>query len=119
MKWSDKGQGFLRKNHSGELEGMLRFAPNASTYLAMYVRKKALLSAQVKGTQCTFDDILNPQSTYAFVVRRLCPWPFQISRSRHFLRMLYLQHTTPRGHLNLVPSIRRSADRQTRDKEPR
>ena len=48
MKWSDKGQGFLRKNHSGELESMLRFAPNASTYLAMYVRKKALLSAQIE-----------------------------------------------------------------------
>ena len=38
----------------GELEGMLRFVPNASMYLAMYVRKEALLSAQIEGTQCTF-----------------------------------------------------------------
>ena len=47
----------------GELEGMLRFVPNAQMYLAMYVRKEALLSAQIEGTQCTFDDILNPENT--------------------------------------------------------
>ncbi|AJC11375.1 filamentation induced by cAMP protein fic [Berryella intestinalis] len=47
----------------GELEGMLRFVPNASMYLAMYVRKEALLSAQIEGTQCTFDDILDPENT--------------------------------------------------------
>lgn len=98
MQWQDKGQGFLRKNLSGEseyssftpssldtvvpvelseetvrllsacsrklgeLEGMLRFVPNASMYLAMYVRKEALLSAQIEGTQCTFDDILDPEN---------------------------------------------------------
>ena len=44
----------------GELEGMLKFVPNANMYLAMYVRKEALLSAQIEGTQCTFDDILDP-----------------------------------------------------------
>ena len=41
---------------------MLRFVPNASMYLAMYVRKEALLSAQIEGTQCTFDDILDPEN---------------------------------------------------------
>ena len=99
MRWIDNGQGFLRKNLSGEaeyqsfvpapldnivpielpeetvrllgacsrklgeLEGMLRFVPNAQMYLAMYVRKEALLSAQIEGTQCTFDDIFNPENT--------------------------------------------------------
>lgn len=99
MRWADKGQGFLRRNLSGELEyqsfvpasldsvipielpedsvrllgacarklgeleGMMRFVPNAPMYLAMYVRKEALLSAQIEGTQCTFDDILNPENT--------------------------------------------------------
>ena len=98
MRWIDNGQGFLRKNLSGEaeyqsfvpapldsvvpielseeairllgacsrklgeLEGMLRFVPNAQMYLTMYVRKEALLSAQIEGTQCTFDDILNPEN---------------------------------------------------------
>ena len=44
----------------GEVEGMSRFVPNADMYLTMYVRKEALLSAQIEGTQCTFDDVLNP-----------------------------------------------------------
>ena len=46
----------------GELEGMLRFVPNPDMFLAMYVRKEALLSAQIEGTQCTFDDILDPSN---------------------------------------------------------
>lgn len=46
----------------GEFEGMLRFVPNAQMYLSMYVRKEALLSAQIEGTQCTFDDVLNPDN---------------------------------------------------------
>lgn len=50
----------------GELEGMLRFVPNADMYLAMYVRKEALLSAQIEGTQCTFDDILDPSNEHLF-----------------------------------------------------
>lgn len=50
----------------GELEGMLRFVPNADMYLAMYVRKEALLSAQIEGTQCTFDDILDPSNGHLF-----------------------------------------------------
>ena len=47
----------------GELEGMLRFVPNSDMYLTMYVRKEALLSAQIEGTQCTFDDVLDPDRT--------------------------------------------------------
>ena len=44
----------------GEVEGMSRFVPNADLYLAMYVRKEALLSSQIEGTQCTLDDVLDP-----------------------------------------------------------
>lgn len=47
----------------GELEGMLYFVPNADMYLTMYVRKEALLSSQIGGTQCTFDDLLSPSQT--------------------------------------------------------
>ena len=47
----------------GELEGMLYFVPNADIYLTMYVRKEALLSSQIEGTQCTFDDLLSPSQT--------------------------------------------------------
>lgn len=44
----------------GTVEGMSRFLPNADMYLAMYVRKEALLSSQIEGTQCTLEDVLDP-----------------------------------------------------------
>lgn len=49
----------------GEVEGMSRFVPNADLYLTMYVRKEALLSSQIEGTQCTLDDVLDPSSAIA------------------------------------------------------
>lgn len=49
----------------GEIAGMARFVPNAEMYLTMYVRKEALLSAQIEGTQCTFDDVLDPNNSRA------------------------------------------------------
>lgn len=48
----------------GELAGMAQFVPNADMYLTMYVRKEALLSSQIEGTQCTFDDVLDPSASY-------------------------------------------------------
>ena len=45
----------------GEMHGMARFIPNVGMYLTMYVRKEALLSSQIEGTQCTFDDVLDPE----------------------------------------------------------
>lgn len=49
----------------GEVEGMSRFLSNADMYLTMYVRKEALLSSQIEGTQCTFDDVLDPANSVA------------------------------------------------------
>ena len=34
--------------------------PNAELFISMYVRKEALVSSQIEGTQCTLDDILSP-----------------------------------------------------------
>ncbi len=63
IQLSDSGVLMLAEcsNSLGRLEGMLKFVPNAEMYLMMYVRKEALLSAQIEGTQCTFDDVLNPE----------------------------------------------------------
>ncbi len=36
------------------------FIPNSDLFIAMYVRKEALISSQIEGTQCTLDDILDP-----------------------------------------------------------
>lgn len=46
----------------GELAGIARSASNIQMYLTMYVRKEALLSAQIEGTQCTLDDVLDPDN---------------------------------------------------------
>lgn len=42
------------------LEGLACRIPNMDLFISMYVRKEALLSSQIEGTQCTLDDILNP-----------------------------------------------------------
>lgn len=34
--------------------------PNADLFVSMYVRKEALITSQIEGTQCTLDDILDP-----------------------------------------------------------
>lgn len=44
----------------GTLEGASRHIPNIDLFIAMYVRKEALLSSQIEGTQATMDDILDP-----------------------------------------------------------
>ncbi len=44
----------------GILEGVSRQLPNIELFISMYVRKEALLSSQIEGTQATLDDILDP-----------------------------------------------------------
>lgn len=42
------------------LESLSRHIPDNSLFVAMYVRKEALLSSQIEGTQATLEDILDP-----------------------------------------------------------
>ena len=42
------------------LEGLSSRIPNMGLFVSMYVRKEALLSSQIEGTQCTLEDILDP-----------------------------------------------------------
>lgn len=42
------------------LDALASFVPNINLLVSMYVRKEALLSSQIEGTQCTLDDIFNP-----------------------------------------------------------
>ena len=44
----------------GILDGMSARIPDIDLFVAMYVRKEALLSSQIEGTQATLDDILDP-----------------------------------------------------------
>jgi Fic family protein len=45
----------------GVLEGLSRQVPNIDLFVSLYVRKEALLSSQIEGTQATLDDILDPK----------------------------------------------------------
>jgi len=44
----------------GILEGVSNHISNFDLFVSMYVRKEALLSSQIEGTQATIDDILDP-----------------------------------------------------------
>jgi len=44
----------------GILNGISKMVPNIELFVSMYVRKEALLSSQIEGTQATLDDILDP-----------------------------------------------------------
>ena len=44
----------------GILDGVSRQLPNVELFVSMYVRKEALLSSQIEGTQATLEDILDP-----------------------------------------------------------
>ncbi|MCM1268864.1 MAG: Fic family protein [Bacteroidales bacterium] len=42
------------------LEGISSRIPNINLFVSMYVRKEALMSSQIEGTQATLEDILDP-----------------------------------------------------------
>ena len=42
------------------LDALANFVPNINLFVSMYVRKEALLSSQIEGTQCTLEDIFDP-----------------------------------------------------------
>src|ERR1700678_1088247 len=42
----------------GRLDGVSATLPNPELFVAMYVRREAVLSSQIEGTQSTLDDVL-------------------------------------------------------------
>jgi len=42
------------------LEGIAIRIPNVNLFISMYVRKEALMSSQIEGTQATLEDVLDP-----------------------------------------------------------
>ena len=42
------------------LDGLSSRIPNVNMFISMYVRKEALMSSQIEGTQATLEDILDP-----------------------------------------------------------
>lgn len=46
------------------LDSAAKLIPNVELFISMYVRKEALISSQIEGTQCTLDDVLDPEVDY-------------------------------------------------------
>ncbi len=44
------------------LEGVSSRIPNMNLFVSMYVRKEALMSSQIEGTQATLEDVLDPMA---------------------------------------------------------
>ena len=44
-----------------KLDTASQLISNADLFVSMYVRKEALISSQIEGTQCTLDDVLDPE----------------------------------------------------------
>jgi Fic family protein len=51
----------------GHLSGIAAVLPNPDLFVAMYVRKEAVLSSQIEGIQCTLDDVLEAEIDHAGV----------------------------------------------------
>lgn len=43
------------------LDTAVKLIPGSELFISMYVRKEALISSQIEGTQCTLDDVLDPK----------------------------------------------------------
>lgn len=52
-------------NYLGQLDMTSKLIPNIDLFLGTYVRKEALLSSQIEGTQATLEDVLNPNVNIA------------------------------------------------------
>ena len=44
-----------------KLDTASQLISNADLFISMFVRKEALISSQIEGTQCTLDDVLDPE----------------------------------------------------------
>ena len=44
-----------------QLDTAAKLIPNVELFISMYVRKEALISSQIEGTQCTLEDVLDPE----------------------------------------------------------
>lgn len=72
------------------LDGRSTSIPDIDLFISMYVRKEAILSSQIEGTQCTLEDILDPNlmenadSDVSDVVNYIRAMDFAIKRLKTF-----------------------------------
>lgn len=56
LKWLLEASRSLQK-----LDASAQLIPSTELFISMYVRKEALISSQMEGTQCTLEDVLDPE----------------------------------------------------------
>ena len=85
--------------------------PNVNLFLSMYIRKEALVSSQIEGTQCTLDDVLDPENEenanidVGEVINYITATDYAIDRLEHLpLCMRLLKET----HAILIRGVRGS-----------
>lgn len=72
------------------LEGVATRIPNVALFISMYVRKEALMSSQIEGTQATLEDVLDPMievninCNVADVINYIKATEFAINRLKEF-----------------------------------
>lgn len=67
IQYDDELQGLLSlaDRKLGRLDGVTQILPNPELFVAMYVKKKAVLSSQIEGTQASFVDVLSTEYNQA------------------------------------------------------
>lgn len=67
----------------GRLDGIAEFVPNPDLFVTMYVRKEAVLSSRIEGTQASLSDVLEDESGLQSDTR-----PFDVGEVRNYVRAL-------------------------------
>lgn len=67
IQYHDELQGLLSlaDRKLGRLDGVTQILPNPELFVAMYVKKEAVLSSQIEGTQASFVDVLSTEYNQA------------------------------------------------------
>jgi Fic family protein len=53
----------LAERNLGRLDGVTQILPNPDLFVAMYVRKEAVLSSQIEGTQASLEDVIEYEAS--------------------------------------------------------
>lgn len=67
----------------GELKGLAEIIPNPNFFITMYVRKEALLSSQIEGTQASLVDLIDAETKKDYAI------PAEIREVRNYIEALY------------------------------
>lgn len=67
LAWDDELQNLLSKADRalGRLDGSIQTLPDPDLFVTMYVRKEAVLSSQIEGTQSSLNDLLELEASIA------------------------------------------------------